>query len=137
MTVYLFDMDGTLTPPRLPMTEDFADTFVPWLAHHKAFIATGSDFAKVMEQLPDSVINAFSGIYCAMGNQLRQGHEIVYQKDFKLSDAYPDENIVFMGDRTLPGGNDHELAMALTLLADTETIQVSGPEAVINELNLR
>ena len=86
MTVYLFDMDGTLTPPRLPMTEDFADTFVPWLAHHKAFIATGSDFAKVMEQLPDSVINAFSGIYCAMGNQLRQGHEIVYQKDFKLSD---------------------------------------------------
>lgn len=235
MTVYLFDMEGTLTPPRLPMTEDFADTFVPWLAHHKAFIATGSDFAKVMEQLPDSVINAFSGIYCAMGNQLRQGHEIVYQKDFKLSDdlregafpaiskypgpffdnyieervgmvnfsvlgrncpyeernryqiwdrengerlaihselsakypyleisvggsisiditpvgcgkgqiaqhvrnAYPDENIVFMGDRTLPGGNDHELAMALTLLADTETIQVSGPEAVINELNLR
>ena len=83
MTVYLFDMDGTLTPPRLPMTEDFADTFVPWLAHHKAFIATGSDFAKVMEQLPDSVINAFSGIYCAMGNQLRQGHEIVYQKDFR------------------------------------------------------
>lgn len=61
-------MDGTLTPPRLPMTEDFAETFVPWLAHHKAFIATGSDFAKVKEQLPDSVINAFSGIYCAMGN---------------------------------------------------------------------
>lgn len=49
-------MDGTLTPPRLPMTEDFADTFVPWLAHHKAFIATGSDFAKVMEQLPDSFL---------------------------------------------------------------------------------
>lgn len=47
-----------------------------------------------------------------------------------VRNAYPDENIVFMGDRTLPGGNDHELAMALTLLADTETIQVSGPEAV-------
>ena len=48
--------------------------------------------------------------------------------------AYPDEKIVFMGDRTLPGGNDYELAMALTLLADTETIQVSGPEAVINQI---
>lgn len=91
MTVYLFDMDGTLTPPRLPMTEDFAEIFVPWLAHHKAFIATGSDFAKVMEQLPDSVINAFSGIYCAMGNQLRRGHEIVYQKDFKISDDLRDD----------------------------------------------
>lgn len=54
-----------------------------------------------------------------------------------VRNAYPDEKIVFMGDRTLPGGNDHELAMALTVLADTKTIQVSGPEAVINELNLR
>ena len=34
MTKYLFDMDGTLTPPRLPMTEDFADAFVPWLSIH-------------------------------------------------------------------------------------------------------
>ena len=103
MTVYLFDMDGTLTPPRLPMTEDFADTFVPWLAHHKAFIATGSDFAKVMEQLPDSVINAFSGIYCAMGNQLRQGHEIVYQKDFKLSDDLREDLERFRAISKYPG----------------------------------
>lgn len=73
MTVYLFDMDGTLTPPRLPMTEEFARAFLSWLEKHKAFIATGSDFAKVEEQLPDPVINAFSGIYCAMGNQLRCG----------------------------------------------------------------
>ena len=54
-----------------------------------------------------------------------------------MRNAYPNEKIVFMGDRTLPGGNDYELATALTLLTDTETIQVSGPEAVINELNLR
>ncbi len=103
MTVYLFDMDGTLTPPRLPMTEDFAETFVPWLAHHKAFIATGSDFAKVKEQLPDSVINAFSGIYCAMGNQLRRGHEIVYQKNFKLSDELREDLERFRATSRYPG----------------------------------
>lgn len=54
-----------------------------------------------------------------------------------VRNAYPAEKIVFMGDRTFPGGNDHELATALALLTETETIQVSGPEAVINELNIR
>ena len=230
-------MDGTLTPPRLPMMGDFASLFLPWLKEHTAFIATGSDFAKVEEQLPQAVINAFTGIYCAMGNQLRHGHDIVYQKNFRLTDdlrrdlesfranstypgpffdnyieervgmvnfsvlgrncpyqereryqawdrthgerlaiqsalsskypdleisvggsisiditpagcgkgqiarhvreAFPQEAIVFLGDRTLPGGNDYELATALTELSNTETIQVEGPEAALKILQLR
>lgn len=56
-----------------------------------------------MEQLPDSVINAFSGIYCAMGNQLRQGHEIVYQKDFKLSDDLREDLERFRAISKYPG----------------------------------
>ena len=228
MTVYLFDMDGTLTPPRLSMTENFSKRFLPWLEKHTAFIATGSDFAKVEEQLDSSVIDAFAGIYCSMGNQLRHGHDIVYQKSFELPnslkkdlerfivsstypgpffdnhieervgmvnfsvlgrycpyeerlryqlwdqehgerraiqavlsqkypeleitvggsisiditpagcgkgqiaehvrDSYPKESIVFIGDRTLPGGNDYELAMALSRFSGTKIVQVSGPE---------
>ena len=31
MTIYVFDMDGTLTPARKVMTEDFAKAFLPWL----------------------------------------------------------------------------------------------------------
>lgn len=236
MTVYLFDMDGTLTPPRSVMSDEFASVFLPWLTSHTAFIATGSDFAKVREQLPSAVINEFTGIYCAMGNQLRHGEEIVYQNDFALSDElrcdlenfratseypgpffdnyieerigmvnfsilgrncpyeernryqawdalhgerrmvqlalsqkyprleisvggsisiditpkgrgkgqiahhiredYPNERIVFVGDKTFPGGNDYELAEALTHLPETETIQVAGPESVFNALHL-
>lgn len=30
MTIYVFDMDGTLTPARLPMTENFAQRFYEW-----------------------------------------------------------------------------------------------------------
>lgn len=30
MSVYVFDMDGTLTPARLPMTEYFALRFYEW-----------------------------------------------------------------------------------------------------------
>ena len=31
MTIYVFDMDGTLTPARKPMTDEFAKAFLPWL----------------------------------------------------------------------------------------------------------
>lgn len=83
MTIYVFDMDGTLTPARKPMTEEFAEKFLPWLKENKGFIATGSDFAKVEEQMPIPVINAFSGIYCAMGNALWKKGEYVYLRDIE------------------------------------------------------
>lgn len=83
MTIYVFDMDGTLTPARKPMTEKFAEKFLPWLKENKGFIATGSDFAKVEEQMPNAVINAFSGIYCAMGNALWKKGEYVYLRDIE------------------------------------------------------
>lgn len=84
--IYVFDMDGTLTPPRLPMEEGFALQFLPWLKENKAFIATGSDMAKVSEQLPAPVINAFTGIYCAMGNDLWHNGDYVYRHDFVPED---------------------------------------------------
>ena len=49
-------MDGTITPARLPMTEAFAQRFEPWCASHSTFIATGSDFKKVQEQLSPAVL---------------------------------------------------------------------------------
>lgn len=236
MTVYLFDMDGTLTPPRKPMTDHFSQAFKKWLLKNKAFIATGSDFSKVQEQLSQDIINAFTGIYCAMGNQYREGNKVIHQNDFNMPEelrkdlinfrnvttypgklfdnfieervgmvnfsvlgrncpyeerlayqawdkdagerlaiqkyllsrykdldiavggsismditpkgfgkdqiasavrkAYPNDKIVFFGDKTMPGGNDYELAFALTKLDNTCTVQVDGPEYVLKELGL-
>ena len=83
MTIYVFDMDGTLTPARKTMTEEFAKVFLPWMNVNKTFIATGSDFAKVEEQMPKDVINAFTGIYCAMGNALWQKGQYTYLRDIE------------------------------------------------------
>lgn len=236
MTLYVFDMDGTLTPARLPMTEGFAVRFEKWQKTHKSFIATGSDYAKVEEQLPLSVINSFTGVYCSMGNVLRVKGETSYQNEFvepdgliellesfrqstkypgqlfenyierrigminfsvlgrncpytererysawdktagerlslqailqerfpeleitvggsisiditpkgygkgqiaaRLRDAYPDEDIIFFGDRTFPGGNDYELASELLKLERTNVVQVSGPQEVLEKLDI-
>jgi len=236
MTIYVFDLDGTLTPPRLAMQDEFAKIFLPWLKSHTAFIATGSNLTKVTEQLPVAVLNAFSGVYCSMGNELWRHGAYVYQNKFipdsrmlamleefrrnteypyelypnyiemrtgminfsvlgrdcpyeerlryqtwdkenherqkiketlqrefpqyefsvggsisidinpcgcskaqiagRLQKSFPDEKIVFFGDRTQPGGNDYELAEALRRLPNTKIVQVEGPGEVLSVLHL-
>lgn len=220
-----------MTPARLPMTAEFAIRFYEWQKTHKSFIATGSDYAKVEEQLPQSVIHAFTGVYCSMGNVLKAQEKIVYQKDFMpsakllerlegfrvntaypgplfdnyiearigmvnfsvlgrncpytererysvwdkahheritiqqklleefpeldiavggsismditpkgcgkgqiahhLRQTYPDEEIIFFGDKTFKGGNDYELAQELSTLSATKTVQVDNPDFVL------
>lgn len=86
MTLFLFDLDGTLTPPRLKMTKEFEDFFVSWAKNKKCFIVTGSDFKKVTEQLSLEVMNVFEGIYCSMGNVLWQKGRFVYKNEFKADE---------------------------------------------------
>ena len=52
-TVYLFDVDGTLTPHRKPIKEEFADVFLNWVRtkQKKVYLITGSDIDKIKEQL--------------------------------------------------------------------------------------
>lgn len=82
MTIYVFDMDGTLTPARLPMEKEFSLKFIPWLKSNKAYIATGSNLPKVEEQIGLSIMNEFTGIYCSMGNELWVKGKYEYQNDF-------------------------------------------------------
>ena len=44
--VYIFDVDGTLTPSRLKMDEEFYDFFRNWIPNHKYYLVTGSDLKK-------------------------------------------------------------------------------------------
>lgn len=82
--VYLFDIDGTLTPHRLPIVSEFLEFFSEWGAKNKFYLTTGSDLEKVREQLPPSVLDAAKGIFCCMGNQLFEegGRKVVYENEF-------------------------------------------------------
>jgi len=234
MTIYVFDMDGTLTPARLPMQAEFAIQFYEWQKTHKSFIATGSDYVKVAEQLPESVIHGFTGLYTSMGNVLTAQGQEIYRKNFKadsrlydflenyrretkypgvlypnyieervgminfsvlgrdcpyterekysawdktarerekiaaelhkefpqyeisvggsismditpqgcgkgqiakhLRTQYPEDKIVFFGDKTFAGGNDFELAETLRNMENTQVVQINSPEDVLNYL---
>ena len=86
MTVFIFDLDGTLTPPRLPMTKEFDSFFASWMSDKKCFIATGSDFKKVLEQVSYETVMKFEGIYCSMGNVFWKKGDFVYKNTFKADE---------------------------------------------------
>ena len=84
MNIYIFDMDGTITPARQTMTKDFSRRFIPWLKMRLAYLAAGSNYEKVTEQLPPDIVSSFSGIYSSMGNVYHQKNKEIYRHEIKL-----------------------------------------------------
>ena len=82
-TSYLFDVDGTLTPPRQRMTDNFIWEFISWSNDRSVFLVTGSDMKKLSEQLPSSVVQRMAGIFTSMGNQLTINGTLVYNNDWE------------------------------------------------------
>ena len=55
---HVFDIDGTLTPHRQRITDEFLVFLNKWRQGNNFYLATGSDFEKVQEQLPQEIIDA-------------------------------------------------------------------------------
>lgn len=237
MNIYIFDMDGTLTPARQPMERDFARRFVPWVKSHIAYLAAGSNYEKVVEQIPgDSVSTGFSGVFSSMGNVYHEKGKEIYRNEIKLKkellqtlerfrkntayqgklygnylelrpgmlnfsvlgrncpfaerakynewdsihhereavvkeinekfpeyeaslggkisvdivmkgggkeqiakrirEKYPNDKIIFLGDRTEKGGNDYALAEALRQMGNADIIAINTPEDVLTYLEI-
>jgi len=85
---YLFDVDGTLTPPRQSMDKEFAGLFREWATQNVFYIVSGSDLDKICEQVPQDILNLARGIFCCMGNQLflAGGAQEVYCDPFEPSE---------------------------------------------------
>ena len=89
--IYIFDVDGTLTPSRLPMTEEFQKYFKEWIKKNKFYLVTGSDLPKLQEQMCFYDIEA-EGIFTCCGNEfwipdphiVNVSAEQVYSNEFKL-----------------------------------------------------
>ena len=55
--IYIFDMDGTLTPSRREMTKDFEDFYSDWAKKHTFFLVSGSNLEKIKEQVPEYILD--------------------------------------------------------------------------------
>tara|TARA_B100001564_G_C20639913_1_gene671585 strand:+ start:923 stop:1636 length:714 start_codon:yes stop_codon:yes gene_type:complete len=90
MSNYLFDVDGTLTPHRQEMTEEFKSLFIRCLSRdqkkgHKIFLVTGSNKEKTIEQVGKQIWLAVDGCYQNSGNQLYRHGKLIKQSSWTPS----------------------------------------------------
>ena len=80
--IFLFDVDGTLTPARQPMNKDFHSFFLEWMQDKKVYFVSGSDYPKIQQQIPEDILVSISGVFGCMGNTLHKAGKMIYENNF-------------------------------------------------------
>ena len=98
--IFIFDVDGTLTPSRQEMTKEFKEFFEQWALKNTFYLVTGSDLSKLQEQMSGMEIHS-SGIFTCCGNQFWQSDpaihpkhcDLIYENKFKV----PENLLTYLG----------------------------------------
>lgn len=67
--VYVFDVDGTLTPARCSMDSEFESWFFEFCQNNNVYLVSGSDRPKTLEQISQRIYDACLGVYQCNGNE--------------------------------------------------------------------
>ena len=67
-TIYLFDVDGTLTPAKSKIDQGFAKTFYDWQKDREVYIVSGGSFPRIVDQLGRKNVDQVQGVFSCMGN---------------------------------------------------------------------
>ncbi len=76
-SVYLFDVDGTLTPPKAKIDPTFATAFLKWMKTREVYIVSGGSFVRIIEQLGIPIMNEVHGVFACMANTFYQRRDQV------------------------------------------------------------
>ena len=82
MINYVFDVDGTLTPSRLPINKKFKEFFLEWMEGKKVYLITGSDKDKTIEQIGEEIWLKCTRAYQSCGNAIYENGNLIEKKDF-------------------------------------------------------
>ena len=70
MINYVFDVDGTLTPSRGKMNENFKNFFLQFIKENTVHLVTGSDYDKTVEQVGAEVTESVDRCFNCSGNSI-------------------------------------------------------------------
>jgi len=85
MINYMFDIDGTLTPSRLPINSDFLLFFKKWIKNKNVYLVTGSDKQKTIEQIGFEIWQSVNRVYQSCGNQVWEKGQLIKESHFYLN----------------------------------------------------
>ena len=90
----MFDVDGTLTPSRQAMNQQFDNFMFRWGHRNNFWLVSGSDLEKMKEQVPEHILDLAEGLFCCGGNQLYVNGELIYENKFKV----PETLLTYLGE---------------------------------------
>jgi len=82
--IYLFDIDGKLTPSRLRIDLELEQFFLQWMKDKDVVFVTGSDKEKTIEQVGEKIWTNASRIYQSCGNAVYQGGQLIQKNQFDV-----------------------------------------------------
>lgn len=85
MNKFIFDVDGTLTPSRQEIDNDFAVFFSNFCAEHDVYLVTGSDKEKTVEQIGEEIYSLAQRVYNCSGSDVWQGETHIRSNDWRPS----------------------------------------------------
>ena len=83
-THYIFDVDGTLTPSRQKMDEDFLRFFLHFCTMNSVYLVTGSDREKTLEQVGSLIYKTCKRVYNCSGSDVYVGSRNIYRDTWTL-----------------------------------------------------
>lgn len=124
--IYLFDVDGTLTPAKSKVDGKFKKTFLNWMRDREVYIVSGGSFVRLIDQLGTDIISSTQGVFACMGNIFYQRREqinnsgvdeweIIYENKFKTpKNLYRSLNsYVAKSSYHTKAGNHYELRVGM------------------------
>lgn len=111
--VFIFDIDGTITPHDERIKIDFKNFFTKWLKNHMSYIVTGIEYKLAVKRLSHEICDALLGIFTSTGyvrktdegkpdnallaalESLHNKSEYTYKSDKKYIEYDKDQSINF------------------------------------------
>lgn len=85
--IYLFDVDGTLTPSRGKIDSEFGTWFLNFAQRNRVGLVTGSDRQKTLEQLGDDIFESVTYSFNCLGNEVYHYGTLVHKSNWRISDS--------------------------------------------------
>jgi phosphomannomutase len=83
--VYIFDVDGTLTPSRQPITDEMREFFTQFTQNNEVYLVSGSDYVKTIEQLGQDIVeDCVKRSYNCSGNSVWERGMEMYSSSWRL-----------------------------------------------------
>ena len=92
--IYLFDVDGTLTPAKSKIDTRFYRVFKKWSKDKEVYIVSGGSFVRLIDQLGLGIMEQMSGVFPCMANIFHQKKDQINENGYSEWDTIYKNNFI-------------------------------------------